>query len=103
MRQQDGLARPARLVDVELATDDVGAQLGHPAERRGLAAGDRDEALEAVGLLVVERLERPRQLAAAVALAARADERAGRRPRRPRSACRTAGISFAPSAYIRST
>ena len=78
--QEHGLARAARLVDVELAADDVGAQLGHAAERRRLSAGDRDEALEAVGLLVVEGLERPRQLASAVTLAARSDERAGRRP-----------------------
>ena len=78
--KQHGLPGPAGLVDVELATDDVGAQLRHPAERRRLSAGDRDEALEAVGLLVVERLEGARQLTSAVPLAARTDERAGRRP-----------------------
>ena len=80
MGKEHRLAGPAGLVDVELATDDVGAQLRHPAERRGLSAGDRDEALEAVGLLVVERLEGARQLASAVPLASRADERAGSRP-----------------------
>src|SRR3990170_3032072 len=42
--EQDGLAGPALGLDAELAADHVGAELGHAAERRALAARDRYEA-----------------------------------------------------------
>ena len=83
MRQQDRVARPTDLVDPELAADHVGTDLGHPAQRRSLAAGDRDEPLGAALRRVVDRLERPRQFAAGVGVASRADQRSRGRPRGP--------------------
>lgn len=38
MGKQDRLAGAARLVDIELAADDAGAEFGHPAQGGGLAA-----------------------------------------------------------------
>ena len=78
--EQHRLARATDLVDTELAADDVGAHLRHPAQRGALAAGDRDEPLGAALRRVVDRLERPGQLAAGVGLAPRADQRSRGRP-----------------------
>ena len=96
--EQDGLARAAGLVDAELPADHVRAELGHPAERRRLAAGDRDEPLDAVVHGVIDRLEGARELAARVRVVL-ANRSAGGRPTTPRGTARraTAGISFAPS------
>ena len=93
MGKQDRVAGAAGLVDAELAAHDIGAQLGHPAQRGRLAAGDRDEALDAVPLLVIERLERARQLAAGGRTGG-ADQRSRRRPGRAPRRVRSAGISF---------
>jgi hypothetical protein len=48
------LGRPARSIDAELLAGGVDRMLGHQPEGRRLAAGDRDEALDAVALRVVE-------------------------------------------------
>src|SRR5204863_4335674 len=41
-------------IDAKLGAGGVDCMLGHQAEGRGLAAGDRDEALHTVALRVVE-------------------------------------------------
>src|SRR4029079_19644651 len=48
------IGRPARSIDAELLACGVDRMLGHQPEGRRLAAGDRDEALDAVALRVVE-------------------------------------------------
>src|SRR5262245_10553841 len=81
VRRQDRLRRPAGGGDAQLGADDVGGRLGHRAQGRGLAAGDRDQAFHALGLLVIEALERPGQLTPGACRAA-ADQRTYGRPGR---------------------
>ncbi len=100
--EQDRLAGPAGGLDPELAADDVRAELGHAAEGRGLAPGDRDEPLDAVlcaWSIVLNVRDSSRPLSASCEpINGRAADHAARN-----SAVATAGMSSAPSSYIRWT
>ena len=96
VRKGHDLPGLAGRLDANLPADDVGGRLGHRPERRALAAGDRDEPLDAVRLAMVEALERPAQLAPGVGVAS--SRSAGGPPTRrldaPRSGSR--GSSSSP-------
>src|SRR4029453_975909 len=51
-----------RTIDAELSARCIHGHLGHEPKRRRLAAGDRDEPLDAVSLAVVDKRVRPRYL-----------------------------------------
>ena len=95
--EQDRLARAARLVDARACRHDhVGAHLGHATEGRALAAGDRDEPLDAVVDGVVDRLEGARELAARVGVVAWSRSAAAR-PTTPSGTARRARRGSASS------